>query len=177
MRNPRSAKPSTASVSHRPCRPESTTDRPFAISFMPTLSMALSRARPIKNSRERSAASQHRYMPQLTIHPEHTIDTLLIRKRVPLLRLVPFNNQTITEGERRAGVSRTGTLISADMAQIIIDQTYNSSQLNSDLASVVSICLTASASNSSFVSKPFADCRGSQAKSASSLLRKLSQGT
>jgi hypothetical protein len=89
-----------------------------------------------------------------------TVNPLLVSKRVPLLSLVPLNDQTVTERKSCSRVSSTVKPVSLD--QIYSKQcnpTYNSSQLKSDLASVVSMCFTASASNSSLVSNPFADYR------------------
>lgn len=95
------------------------------------------------------------------IRPAHTVDTLLISIGMPLLRLVPLNDQTITE--RKSCTSKSGAVESSAISfQLsstkIMTRAYNSSQLNRDLARVVSMCLTASASNSSLVLNPFADC-------------------
>lgn len=73
-----------------------------AISFCSTLSMALSRARPIKNSRERSefirGCSTSKFPTSLTVY------TLLVSKGLTLLRLVPVQDQAIPEGEGSSSV-------------------------------------------------------------------------
>lgn len=37
----------------------------------------------------------------------YTVNPLLISKSMPLLRLVPLNDQTVTESQRRTGISST----------------------------------------------------------------------
>jgi hypothetical protein len=87
-----------------------------------------------------------------------TVNSLLVSKRMSLLSLVPLNDQTVTERESCSRICSTVKTVS--LVQIHFKQcspTHNSSQLKSDLASVVSMCFTASASNSSLVLNPFAD--------------------
>ena len=67
--------------------------------------MALSNALPIKNSSDRSVFCQGEkvvYSIFLTIYP------FLIRKGLPLLGPVPFDDEPVTEGQRcpRVGCSR-----------------------------------------------------------------------
>jgi hypothetical protein len=87
-----------------------------------------------------------------------TVNPLLVSKSMSLLSLVPLNDKTVAERESCSRICSTVKTVS--LVQIHSKQcrsTYNSSQLKSDLASVVSMCFTASASNSSLVLKPFAD--------------------
>jgi hypothetical protein len=88
-----------------------------------------------------------------------TVNTLLVSKGLSLLSLVPLDDQTVTE--RKCCSSIRGA-IRALVPSILCwkrPRTYNSSQLNNDLAKVVSMCFTASASNSSLVLNSFADYR------------------
>lgn len=65
------------------------------MSFDSTLSIALSRARPIKNSSDRSAKCQ---LPKRLSRTRHlTVYALLISKRLALLSLVPVQDQTVPE--------------------------------------------------------------------------------
>ena len=94
------------------------------------------------------------------LHPSQdmlTVNTLLVSKGLPLLSLVPLNDQTVTERESCSSIRGTANAsVSSSLLQWH-DSTYNSSQLNKDLARVVSMCFTASASNSSLVLNSFAD--------------------
>jgi hypothetical protein len=85
-------------------------DLPRAASFIPTLSIALSNALPMRNSRERSTyylANYHKGDWDIrAVAP--TIDPLLVGEGLTLLRLIPFNDQTISESERGARICRPG---------------------------------------------------------------------
>ena len=64
--------------------------------------MALSRARPIRNSKERSGDVS---TLDLTFSiPWHTVYALLVSERLSLLSLVPFDNKSIAERQSGAGV-------------------------------------------------------------------------
>lgn len=67
--------------------------------------MALSSALPIKNSRERSGIDISLRLNKRAMQP--TIKSLLVCKSLPLLGLVPVNDQAVTESERCAGVCST----------------------------------------------------------------------
>lgn len=85
-------------------------DLPRAASFIPTLSIALSNALPMRNSRERSTyylANFHEADWEVqAVAP--TIDPLLVGERLTLLRLIPLNNQTISESQRSARIRGPG---------------------------------------------------------------------
>lgn len=77
-------------------------DALVAVSFCSTLSIALSKALPIKNSRERSVSVRcgFAYDPATpTIYP------LLVDKSLALLCLVPVQYQAVPEGQSRARIS------------------------------------------------------------------------
>lgn len=118
--------------------------KPLATSLRPTLSMALSKALPIKNSRERSAT----YQPGSGGCPEdlaRTINTLLICKGLSLLRSVPFYHEPIPECEGSTGIRSTKlNQHLSNLDQSSDGFTYSSSQLNNDRARVVSIWRTVS---------------------------------
>jgi hypothetical protein len=121
-------------------------------------SMALSRARPIKNSKDRSVMmlSSAPNSPGLLAL---TVYTFRVHKCLVLLRLVPGDNQAVTEGQGCARVCRTVLMISCVLwCATFAPLSYASSQLNSDRASVVSMCCTVSAWNSSLVENSFLDC-------------------
>lgn len=111
-----------------------------AASFCCTLSMALSNARPIKNSRERSRINQRIGYVGMTWC--RTVDTLLVRKRLILLRLVPVDDQTVSERKRSASI-RSSTCSISSVEHHCIDLSYASSQLYKDRARVVSMWPTA----------------------------------
>jgi hypothetical protein len=115
----------------------------------------------MRNSRERSTpmSATEVYWQGVVL----TIDTLLVRKGLVLLSLVPLDDKSVTEGQCRSGVCGTGDL--QQLSSILnawLLPTYNSSQLNRDLASVVSICFTTSCSKSSAVVNSRADCSNRQ---------------
>jgi hypothetical protein len=86
-----------------------------------------------------------------------TVNTLLVSKGLSLLSLVPLDDQTVAERKCCSSVrGATKVSVSSSMSRRHAP-TYNSSQLNNDLAKVVSMCFTASASNSSLVLNSFAD--------------------
>jgi hypothetical protein len=74
-----------------------------AISFCSTLSMALSRARPIKNSRERSGFISW-VRPLMYPSDILTVNALLVSEGLALLRLVPVQDQAVSEGQGRSSV-------------------------------------------------------------------------
>ena len=147
MRKPRSLRPSETRQNEFCAQLDAFL--PVATSFSPTLSIALSRALPIRNSRDRSSIhDQYQRYPQRGDLPNNllTVDTLLIGKGLALLRLVPINDEPIPERQGCSGIGRPGKVsVELFMAQRkFVQITYNSSQLNNDRASVVSMCLTAS---------------------------------
>ena len=81
-------------------------DKPLATFFSPTFNMALSKALPIKNSRERSTGfvSFRTWIAILTI----TVNSFLIGKGLPLLSFVPVDDQAIAEGQCSSGVGGSG---------------------------------------------------------------------
>lgn len=84
-----------------------------------------------------------------------TVDSLLISKGLLLLGLVPLDDESVTKRQCRG---RVGCAMACQFRLHHVRQhdTHASSQLNSDRASVVSTCLTTSASNWSLLVKPFA---------------------
>jgi hypothetical protein len=82
------------------------------MSFMPTFSIALSKARPIKNSRERSA-NPVSDKSHSKLHHRPTVDPLLVGKCLALLSPIPLDNQSISERQCGARVSRPESLLSA----------------------------------------------------------------
>jgi hypothetical protein len=82
-------------------------DTPFAAFLRPTLSIALSRARPMRNSRDKSDnISECPCFISGSVSP--TVDPLLICKGLTLLRLVPFDDETVSEGKSCTRVGGTG---------------------------------------------------------------------
>lgn len=79
-------------------------DLPFAMSFKPTFSIALSKARPMRNSRERSASPLALSPPSKDMLLLRTVDTLRVSKGLVLLGFVPLDDQSITECQCRAAV-------------------------------------------------------------------------
>ena len=75
---------------------------PLATSFNPTFSMALSRARPIRNSKERSGDIST--LDLAFLDSWHTVYALLVSERLSLLSLVPFDHKSIAERQSGAGV-------------------------------------------------------------------------
>ncbi len=74
----------------------------------------------------------------------HTVEPFLIGKALSLLSLVPIDDKTVSESQRGTGV-RSSVSSSARVGMVEPQRrAYSSSQLNRDLAKVVSMCLTAS---------------------------------
>jgi hypothetical protein len=87
-----------------------------------------------------------------------TVNSFLISESMSLLSLVPFDDQAVTESESSASIRSTVKKVNlVPLAPQGNDRTHYSSQLKRDLAKVVSMCLTASAANSSPVLNSFAD--------------------
>jgi hypothetical protein len=72
---------------------------------MPTFSIALSKARPIKNSSERSGnIVSDKSHPKIRHRP--TVDTLLVGKCLTLLSPIPLDDQSVSERQCSTRVSR-----------------------------------------------------------------------
>lgn len=123
---------------------------------MPVFNMALSRARPMRNSRERSGKCQTRL--KLTSNQCLTVYTLWIRKGLVLLCLVPFNHKAVSEGQCCARVCCSVESQQDPLCCSPPRPTYASSQLKSERARDVSTCRTTSVLNSSLVLNSVADC-------------------
>lgn len=92
IRKPRSFRPSVNQISVRSLVYTVTTNLPRATSFNPTLSIALSKARPIKNSRERSVGTHVSHCTDRRGGDQLTIDTLVVGEGLSLLGFVPFDH-------------------------------------------------------------------------------------
>lgn len=71
--------------------------------------MALSKALPIKNSRERSTVVSQLPMG-FCEDLGHTINTLLVCKGLSLLRSIPFYDEPVTKGEGSTGIGSPGVV-------------------------------------------------------------------
>lgn len=132
--------------------------------------MALSRARPMRNSSERSVYT-------LAIDPdcrrsgliERTVDTLLVLEGLTLLRPVPLDDQTVSEGQGRGRVGSSTACQSIPLLFSPCMETYTSSQLKMERAKLVSTWRTTSDWNRS-VSSIQTDIHVDRHTSKSSLL-------
>ena len=115
---------------------------PLATSFNPTLSIALSRALPMRNSSDKSALPSAQ-TPSSICQCAHSIFSSDPRMSVAV---VSCSSQPPT-GLGRPGqcLSRQRCLNMSIVGSILRGLTYSSSQLNKERASVVSTCFTKSA--------------------------------
>ena len=72
--------------------------------------MALSKARPMRNSRERSGPGSVKCSP--TAQERHTVDSLLISKGLSLLCPIPLYDEAVPEGEGSTRIGRSAINIS-----------------------------------------------------------------